>query len=190
MDSIFTEEFDTLIQYARDEAMRTGHYGILPEHILLAIVRNKSNGARRTLVDLGADPADIKQVTNAAVFRDEPVPYQDLPLVRLTEAATNVISAAVANARVYGSEKAGAVHLLMALGCPAGSLCREILTKAGVTRGRIAESARRNGYLPEPGEAAAGVPSPELSASDIADALEAEIRKAIKADSILTTIAN
>ena len=55
-----TEELNQVIKYAREEAMRTGSYGIGPDHLFLGIIRQEENAAFTTLQHLGIEPADVK----------------------------------------------------------------------------------------------------------------------------------
>ena len=43
MEIRISEELNSIINYAREEAMRTGSYGIGPDHLFLGIIRHGDN---------------------------------------------------------------------------------------------------------------------------------------------------
>ena len=51
-----SEELNLVIKYAREEAMRTGSYGIGPDHLFLGIIRHEENLAFKALQNLGVEP--------------------------------------------------------------------------------------------------------------------------------------
>ena len=53
MEIKISEELNSIINYAREEAMRTGSYGIDPDHLYLGILRHHDNAACGTLEKLG-----------------------------------------------------------------------------------------------------------------------------------------
>ena len=50
-----SEELNTILLYARDEAMRTGSYAIGADHLMLGILRHGENAACLLLQELGVD---------------------------------------------------------------------------------------------------------------------------------------
>ena len=63
-----SEDLNLVIKYAREEAMRTGSYGIGPDHLFLGIIRQEENAAFRTLQSLGVEPADLKTFIDQRIF--------------------------------------------------------------------------------------------------------------------------
>ena len=60
MEIRISEELNSIINYAREEAMRTGSYGIGPDHLFLGIIRHGDNPACTVLRSLGADLESMK----------------------------------------------------------------------------------------------------------------------------------
>ena len=54
MEIRISEELNSIINYAREEAMRTGSYGIGPDHLFLGIIRHGDPPACPPLRGLGA----------------------------------------------------------------------------------------------------------------------------------------
>ena len=49
MEIRISDELNDIIRYAKDEAMRTGSYGIGPDHLFLGVLRHGDNAAFRTV---------------------------------------------------------------------------------------------------------------------------------------------
>lgn len=127
-----TEEFRTILLYARDEAMRTGCYGIGPEHLLLGVLRQGDNPAIQALVKFGLEPSDVKQALDSHVFRERAIPYEDEEKVNFTRAALNVTSLTIMEA-IRCNQDVSAIHLLAALCDNPGEFCCEYLHSHGVS---------------------------------------------------------
>ena len=63
MEMKISDELNLIVRYAREEAMRTGSYGIGTDHLVLGILRHADNNACRALRGLGADPEHVKVIT-------------------------------------------------------------------------------------------------------------------------------
>ena len=151
--------------------MRTGQTVVVPEHLLLGILRHADNDAVRALVCSGADPAKLKRDLEEPLFRDRPVPYDRMDEVGFSRSAGNILSLAVMEAYRAGAEKAGAVHLLMSLVKSAGSRCSALLSDSGVTAGKVASFMKAAGCFCE--EDRDLPPSAEEIAQAIVEQLEA-----------------
>ena len=69
-----SEDLNLVIKYAREEAMRTGSYGIGPDHLFLGIIRQEENAAFRALQSLGVEPADWKTFIPMSSWTTVPSP--------------------------------------------------------------------------------------------------------------------
>ena len=74
-----SEELNAIIKYAREEALRTGSYGIGPDHLFLGIIRQEENAAFKALQDLGVEPAELKTFIDRRIFTNETIPNQQAP---------------------------------------------------------------------------------------------------------------
>ena len=61
-----SDALNGIIKYAREEAMRTGSYGIGPDHLFLGIIRHEENTAFQVLQGLGVEPAELKGFIDSA----------------------------------------------------------------------------------------------------------------------------
>ena len=67
-----SEDLNKIIAYAREEAMRTGSYGIGPDHLFLGFIRHEDNTAFRSLQSLGVEPAELKVSSTSASSPTKP----------------------------------------------------------------------------------------------------------------------
>ena len=82
-----SDELNLVIKYAREEAMRTGSYGIGADHIVLGMLRHRDNDACRMLAACGIDPDALKAAIDEQLFAEQPVPWRDQDQVRPTRTA-------------------------------------------------------------------------------------------------------
>jgi len=115
MEIKFSERLNAVFSFSRDEAMRTGSYGIGADHLLLGILRHESNSACEILKDLGVDPARLKELIDARIQTNEVIPYNDLEKIALSRAGQNILSLTILETRRSGCVTAEPIHLLLAL---------------------------------------------------------------------------
>jgi len=71
-----SEELNTILLYARDEAMRTGSYAIGADHLMLGILRHADNAACLLLKEMEVDLTAFKRYIDSCLFRDHSVPIR------------------------------------------------------------------------------------------------------------------
>lgn len=132
-----SEELNLIIQYAREEAMRTGSFGIGPDHLFLGIIRHEENTAFKALQSLGVEPADLKGFIDQRIFTGETLPYDQLDNITLSRQAQNVLSITVMEATRLKSPLAHPHHLLLALCRTTESYGQAYLRARGIDYGRL-----------------------------------------------------
>ena len=130
-------ELNNIINYAREEAMRTGSYGIGTDHLYLGVIRDAENKAFTCLRGLGIDTDEMKQFIDARIFTNETIPYSELDKISFSRQAQNVLSLTVMEASRMKSPQAGAQHLLLALTRMTESYGQVYLRQRGVDYGRL-----------------------------------------------------
>lgn len=135
----FSREVMTIAEYAREEAMRTGWYGITPDHLMLAILRHGDNDACRALAALDVSLSSLKTHIDSRIFREEPVPYNDLDKVEMSRAARGVMNMSAFEALRSGLEEVLTAHLLTAISRTSGNAAADYLTISGITPARLTE---------------------------------------------------
>ena len=142
-----SEELNLVIKYAREEAMRTGSYGIGPDHLFLGIIRHEDNLAFKALQNLGVEPADLKLFIDQRIFTNETIPYEQLEQINFSRQAQNVLSITVMEASRLKSPAAAPQHLLLALCRVTDSYGQVYLHNHGIDYGRLLGYMEDEGIL-------------------------------------------
>lgn len=128
----FSQEMLTILGYARDEAMRTGCYGIGADHIVLGLLRHRDNNACRALAACGVDALALKEAVDAQVFAEQAIPWEDRTRVRPTRPAAALLSVAAYEMLKYGPSEILSSHLLLALLRSGSGAAADYLRQAGL----------------------------------------------------------
>lgn len=167
MEIRISDELNDIIRYAKDEAMRTGSYGIGPDHLFLGVLRHGDNAAFRAIVGQGIDVDGFKRFIDSHIFTNEPIPYSESDKISFTRYAQNVLSITVLEASKLGVSEAGPLHLLLALCRTTENYGQAYLRQHGVDYGRLLSYMRDEGML---GDGAA--PEEESGGEDAQDAAQ------------------
>ncbi|MCR5518941.1 MAG: hypothetical protein K6F21_01295 [Bacteroidales bacterium] len=127
-----SEEFDAIVGFAREEAMRTGSYSIEADHLFLGILRHGSNAAVEALKARGIDAAECKAEIDSQIFHEHSIPYSNEDDIRLGREGSNTVSLAIADAIAEGAGEAGAINLMKAVCKQESSRSSEYLRKHGL----------------------------------------------------------
>lgn len=147
MEIRISGELNDIIRYAKDEAMRTGSYGIGPDHLFLGVLRHGDNVAFRTVTGLGIDADNFKRFIDSHIFTNEPIPFAESDKISFTRYAQNVLNITVLEASKQGVDEANSLHLLLALCRTTENYGQAYLRQHGVDYGRLLSYMRDEGML-------------------------------------------
>ena len=147
MEIKISDELNEIIRYAREEAMRTGSYGIGPDHLFLGLMRHSENNACKTLTGLGVDSDDFKRFIDSHIFINSPIPYSETDKISFTRYAQNVLSITVMEASKMNAQEAGSIHLLLALCRTTENYGQAYLRQKNIDYGRLLSYMRDEGML-------------------------------------------
>ena len=105
-----TPNLHTIFSYASEEAGRLGNPEIMPDHLLLGIIRLGAGKAFELLMQAGMDPVECKRKIDERLRQTETTQTQ-----KLSRASERVVRLTGIEARSYQAETCGSVHLLMGL---------------------------------------------------------------------------
>ena len=105
-----TPNLHTIINYACEEAGRLGNTEILPDHMMLGILRLGAGKAFELLMQAGMNPIELKRKIDERLLQDAPTQTN-----KLSRASERIIRLTGIEARTYQAETCGSVHLMMAL---------------------------------------------------------------------------
>ena len=183
MEISVSPELEVILGYARDEAMRTGHYGMTADHLILGALRQGGNRLCRALRALGTAPEELKAYIDAQVFREDGIPYVDAHRIGLARGAVNLLNLSVYEALKADCDQPASEHLLLALTRCAGCAAKDFLDARGIGRDSVEEALQNQAKSAKPRR------KRELPrAEDIADALEAELKRVMEKDGIKAAI--
>lgn len=155
MEISISDELNLIVQYAREEAMRTGSYGIGADHLILGILRHGDNTACSALRGLGADPENMKRFIDLHVFKQGAIPYTDIDQIVLSRGAQSLLNLTLLEAARLGHPQADGVHLLLAVCRSSDNYSQAYLKDKGITYPVLLT------WLKEQNLLAAGVPEKE-----------------------------
>lgn len=147
MEIKISDELNSIIRYAREEAMRTGSYGIGPDHLFLGTMRHGENDACQAIAGLGVDLADFKRFIDSHIFTNESIPFSETDKISFTRYAQNVLSITVMEASKMNSQEATSLHLLLALCRTTENYGQAYLRQHGVDYGRLLAYMRDEGLF-------------------------------------------
>lgn len=179
MEISISDSLNSIISYSREEAMRTGSYGIAPDHLFLGLLRHRENSAVDALRGLGTDVEEMKQFIDSRIFTNEHVPYSDIDSISFSRGAQNVLSFTILEATKLRMRQACPEHLLLALCRAGGSYGSTYLRDSGIDYGCIFRYMDRNSMLERgPEETTAGEEAPQIRIRAVAEEKPAEQEQA------------
>ena len=163
MDFRFSEDFLKVLEFSRDEALRTGWHNICPDHIMLGILRHSDNGACAALQALGADLALFKQSIDEAIFVLDQIPWDERETINLSPSAASLLKTAATESENCRSNFVEPLHFLLALTHIWGSYSHDWLEdhaishKTLVDAAGMAPAAQKEAAAPDPSVMAAAI---------------------------------
>ena len=147
MEISISDELNSIINFSREEAMRTGSYGIAPDHLFLGMIRHKENTAVDALRGVQIDIDEMKQFIDSRIFTNEHIPYSEAENVSFSRGAQNALSFTILEATKLRCAEASSQHLLLALCRTGSSYGSTYLKDLGVDYERIFRYLDRNEML-------------------------------------------
>lgn len=111
----FSSKLFKILGYAKDEAIRTGHYATRADHLALAMLRHRDNEACLALKELGADLSELKRCIDDFIFMPQEVPYDQIDRIQPSKSSQKLVSMAAYEALRTKRPMVEPQHLLLAL---------------------------------------------------------------------------
>ena len=147
MEISISDELNSIINFSREEAMRTGSYGIAPDHLFLGIIRHRENTAVDTLRGQGINIDEMKEFIDSRIFTNEHIPYSEIDKVTFSRGAQNILSFTILEATRVHCASASSQHLLLALCRQGDSYGGTYLRDLGVDYGAVYRYLDNNDLL-------------------------------------------
>lgn len=147
MEIRLSQRLNDILEYAREEAMRTGCRAISADHLTLGILRDADNDACRALADLGVDTEGMKRFIDAAFDGNGIVPFGDSDKISIMGSAHSAINIAALEALKSERTEVAPAHLILAVSRIQGSASRQFLENSGVSTERLFAYLKEKGLL-------------------------------------------
>ena len=105
-----TTNLHTILLYSQQEAERLGSTEIMPDHMMLGILRLADGKAFELLMQAGTNPSELKCAIDKRLMQETPS-----QTTKMSRASERVLRLMVTEARLYHAEECGSVHLLLAM---------------------------------------------------------------------------
>lgn len=112
------DKLNTIITYAREEALRLGSRVITTDHLILGMIRQSDNSAIMRLMELGIDIKDYKQSIEQIIRQNDDIMAQDANneiVTPLSSASSYALKIMYLEARSLRTAVPDAIHLLLAI---------------------------------------------------------------------------
>ena len=105
-----TNNLHTILLYAQQEAQRLGSTEIMPDHMMLGILRLAEGKAFELLMQAGLNPIELKRSIDERLMQAAPS-----QTTKMSRASERILRLMIIEAKLYHAEECGSVHLLLAL---------------------------------------------------------------------------
>lgn len=105
-----TNNLNTILLYAQQEAQRLGNSEVLPDHLMLGILRLANGKAFELLMQAGLNPVELKRAIDERLMQASANETQ-----KMSRASLRILRLMQIEAKIYHAEECGSVHLLLGL---------------------------------------------------------------------------
>ena len=105
-----TNNLHTILLYAQQEAQRLGNSEILPDHLMLGILRLADGKAFELLMQAGLNPVELKRAIDERLMQATTI---DNP--KMSRASERIMRLMLIEAKLYHADECGSAHLLLGM---------------------------------------------------------------------------
>src|SRR5574344_870089 len=143
MDKRISDKVSEILVLSKEEAERLGKSLIMPEHILLGIIRDGKNKAYDLLSNLNVDFAELKKQLENVKYLDDDIILKeetDNDKVSMSNISSKILRIGILEARLQKKDEVSAEHLLLAITRENGNKASELLAGHNINYQKIIES--------------------------------------------------
>ncbi len=133
MDNKISDKLNSILSLCKEEAERLSYSEVMPEHLLLGMIRDGSNKAVELLAGMGVDLNELRYKLETSQSGQE-IHTDKVPIERiaLSVIVTRLLKISMLEARLQHKEEADAEHLLLAIARDRSSNTANILNSYNV----------------------------------------------------------
>ena len=105
-----TNNLHNILLYAQQEAQRLGNSEILPDHLMLGILRLGDGKAFELLMQAGINPVELKRSIDERLMQEA-----TSETTKMSRASERILRLMLIEAKLYHAEECGSAHLLLGL---------------------------------------------------------------------------
>ena len=105
-----TNNLHSILLYAQQEAQKLGSTEIMPDHMILGILRLAEGKAYELLMQAGMNPVELKRSIDERLMQASPS-----QTAKMSRASERVLRLMIIEAKLYHADECGSVHLLLAM---------------------------------------------------------------------------
>ena len=105
-----TNHLHSILLYAQQEAQRLGSSEILPDHLMLGILRLADGKAFELLMQAGLNPVELKRSIDERLMQST-----TSDTTKMSRASERILRLMLIEAKLYHAEECGSAHLLLGL---------------------------------------------------------------------------
>lgn len=115
MTSQFSPKVSEVLAFSREEAARLASRSVGPEHLLLAILREKEDPIYSLLIEFGINSKSVREELEEKVRESDSITPINTNELVLNESASNILKLAVLEARIQNTKTVDIEHILLAI---------------------------------------------------------------------------
>ena len=105
-----TTNLHTILLYAQQEAQRLGNSEVLPDHLMLGILRLADGKAFELLMQAGLNPVELKRSIDERLMQ-----AATCEATKMSRASERILRLMLIEAKLYHAKECGSVHLLLGI---------------------------------------------------------------------------
>ncbi|MCI1780097.1 MAG: ATP-dependent Clp protease ATP-binding subunit [Bacteroidales bacterium] len=148
MEAQLSQEIRTVLEYAKEEAMRLGSYTITPDHLFLGILRNDEDDVVSYLKEHKVNIAALKKkLDRNIIISSESVPLEDAGKLSFTGESEAILKGMYSEAHKFSIMKPGIFHLFLSILSAGNSLSEHFLEGKGITYENVFNEITNHGLF-------------------------------------------
>ena len=148
----FSPKVSEILSFSREEAERLTSASVAPEHIMLAILREKSGPVWELFNKWEIDIENIKEKIEENIKEETINSTMSIPDIQLNEQANNILRLAVLEARLQHTLTVDILHLFLAiLHDSSNNAAKKVMEDSGLNYNNVLSMLQKSTNLPKNG---------------------------------------
>ena len=136
MEKTYSKRFNDILGFSKEEAERTGYNQIIPEHLLLGLIREGSGRAVDAISHIGSDIKKIKESIDEKIINSNNK-TSSTEEIDANKSTNRILKLCVLEARLLSSNEVDSEHLLLALLKDESNSVAKLLESEHISYGKI-----------------------------------------------------